>query len=197
MDINTRYSYPLFVNSYICTKMSVKLIIIAAVSLDGVIGIDNEIPWRIPEDFQHFRKTTMGNMLLVGYNTYLSLPPKAFEGRTYLVLNDGNPISDAHSNVYQFKKLDTIFGLLNDELTTVGKVYVAGGAMVYDTLIDYCDEAIITWVDKLIPYGNKKFPIDKLFTNFEEISDEGWQTSKTEIRYKIVHYKNNFKRISV
>jgi len=177
--------------------MSVKLIIIAAVSLDGVIGIDNEIPWRIPEDFQHFRKTTMGNMLLVGYNTYLSLPPKAFEGRTYLVLNDGNPISDAHSNVYQFKKLDTIFGLLNDELTTVGKVYVAGGAMVYDTLIDYCDEAIITWVDKLIPYGNKKFPIDKLFTNFEEISDEGWQTSKTEIRYKIVHYKNNFKRISV
>jgi dihydrofolate reductase len=177
--------------------MSVKLIIIAAVSTDGVIGVDNEIPWRIPEDFQHFRKTTMGNMLLVGYNTFLTLPPKAFEGRSYLVLNSDNPISNAHTNVYQFKSLETIFGLLDNELTTVEKVYVAGGAMVYDTLIDYCDEAIITWVDKLLPYGNKRFPIDKLFTNFEEISDEGWQRSKTEIRYKIVRYKNNFKRISV
>lgn len=166
-----------------------KLIIIAAVSLDGVIGVDNTIPWRIPEDFKHFRKTTMGNMLLVGYNTFLTLPPKAFEGRSYLVLNDGNPINDSHNNVYQFRSLDTIFSLLNSELSTVEKVYVAGGAMVYDTLIDYCDEAIITWVDKLIPNGNKKFPISKLFTNFEEISDEGWQRSKTEIRYKIVCYR--------
>lgn len=64
---------------------NLKYIIIAAVNVDGVIGIDNQIPWRIPEDFQHFRRTTMGNMLLVGYNTFITLPEKAFEGGKYMV----------------------------------------------------------------------------------------------------------------
>ena len=54
-----------------------------------------------------------------------------------------------------------MFYLLNDQKTDFEQIFVAGGAMVYDTLIDYCDEAIITWVNKIIPEGNKKFPIDK------------------------------------
>jgi dihydrofolate reductase len=86
-----------------------KLIIIAAVSVDGVIGIGDKIPWRIPEDFQHFRETTMGHMLLVGYNTYKTLPEKAFEGREYIVLNSNNPIVP-RINVYQFSELQTILG---------------------------------------------------------------------------------------
>ena len=85
-----------------------KFILIAAVSVDGVIGIDNEIPWRIPEDFKHFRNTTMGNMLLVGYNTYKTLPAKAFEGREYMVVTGGNPIEDVSPDIYHFSELDTI-----------------------------------------------------------------------------------------
>jgi dihydrofolate reductase len=170
-----------------------KLIIIAAVSVDGVIGIDNEIPWRIPEDFKHFRNTTMGHMLLVGYNTYKTLPPKAFEGREYIVLNADQPIEDL-VDIYQFRNLDMIFSLLNNPNNGVDKIFVAGGAMVYDTLIDYCDEAIITWVNLNLPNGNKRFPIDKLFTNFVAYdnwncaSDE-WQKSKNNILYKITHYR--------
>lgn len=62
--------------------------------------------------------------------------------------------------------------------------------MVYESLIDYCDEAIITWVNKEIPNGNKKFPITNLFTNFEIIlEDQDWQMSKTGTEYRIVHYK--------
>jgi dihydrofolate reductase len=168
--------------------MSVKLIIIAAVSVDGVIGIDNEIPWRIPEDFKHFRNTTMGNMLLVGYNTFKTLPPKAFEGREYIVLNSNDPIEDL-VGVYQFRELSTVFYLIEDDKTKFDKIFVAGGAMVYDTLIDHCDECIITWVNKEIPNGNKRFPIVKLFTNFEVYSDQDWQMSKTGLEYRIVFYK--------
>jgi dihydrofolate reductase len=168
---------------------TVKFIIIAAVSVDGVIGIGNEIPWRIPEDFKHFRNTTMGNMLLIGYNTYKTLPAKAFEGREYIVLTGGNPIEDVSPDIYHFRKLDTILDLLADNKTNIEKIFIAGGAMVYESLIDYCDEAIITWVDKLIPNGDKKFPIVKLITNFEIYNEQEWQTSKTGERYKVVYYR--------
>ena len=164
-----------------------KLIIIAAVSVDGVIGIDNEIPWRIPEDFRHFRNTTIGCMLLVGYNTFKTLPKVAFEGREYIVLNKENPIEDL-VDIYQFRNLDMIFSVLDTPNTDVEKVFVAGGAMIYDSLIEYCDEAIITWVNKTYPNGNKRFPIDKLFANFEVHKDQDWQTSKSGLQYKITYY---------
>jgi dihydrofolate reductase len=166
-----------------------KFIIIAAVSVDGVIGIDNEIPWRIPEDFKHFRNTTMGNMLLIGYNTYKLLPAKAFEGREYIVLTGGNPIEDVSPDIYHFRDLNMVFSVLNNPDIDVKKIFIAGGEMVYNSLIDYCDEAIITWVNKTIPNGNKRFPIVKLFANFEVNSDQDWQTSKSGLQYKITFYK--------
>ena len=166
-----------------------KLIIIAAVSVDGVIGIDNEIPWRIPEDFKHFRNTTMGQMLLVGYNTYKLLPAKAFEGREYIVITGGNPIEDVSPDIYHFRDLDMAFSVLDGPNCDVEKVFVAGGEMVYNSLIDYCDECIITWVNKTIPNGNKRFPIVKLFANFEVYSDQDWQTSKSGLQYKITFYR--------
>jgi len=166
-----------------------KFIIIAAVSVDGIIGIDNEIPWRIPEDFKHFRNTTMGNMLLIGYNTYKMLPAKAFEGREYIVLTGGNPIEDISPFIYHFKDLDMIFSVLDSHNLDFDKIFVAGGEMIYNSLIDYCDEAIITWVNLNIPNGNKRFPIVNLFANFEVYSDQNWQTSKTGTQYKITFYK--------
>jgi dihydrofolate reductase len=168
---------------------NVKLIAISAVSLDGFIGVDNEIPWHISEDFKHFKETTMGNLLIVGYNTFLTLPPKALEGREYIVLNSDRPIVKIKEHIYQFRTTENIISILRDELICVDKVYVIGGAMIYDTFIDYCDEAIITWVNKKIPNGNKKFPIDKLFANFDATNDQDWQMSKSGIEYKIIYYK--------
>jgi len=165
-----------------------KLIIIAAVSVDGVIGVDNDIPWKISEDFRHFRNTTMGNMLLVGYNTFKTLPPKAFEGREYIVLNTSVPITDLGADIYQFSDLDIILPQLYNINCDVEKVFIAGGAMVYDTMIDLCEECIITWVDIKVPNGNKRFPIDKLFANFEVKSDQDWQTSKSGLQYKVTYY---------
>jgi dihydrofolate reductase len=167
-----------------------KLVIIAAVSVDGVIGIGDQMPWRIPEDFKHFRNTTMDNILLVGYNTYKTLPPKAFEGREYIVLNGHHPIEDL-AGIYQFRNLDMIFSILDNKNLDFNKIFVAGGAQVYDSLIDYCDECIITWVNLNISEGNKRFPIDKLFANFAVYHENGWQNSKNNILYKITYYRKN------
>jgi dihydrofolate reductase len=135
----------------------------------------------------------MDNMLLVGYSTYKTLPPKAFEGREYIVLNGSHPIIET-AGIYQFRSLDMILPQLDNVNCDVDKLFVAGGAMVYDTLIDYCDECIITWVNELYPNGNKRFPIDKLFANFVGYDNwngasEEWQKSKNNFLYKICHYR--------
>jgi len=164
-----------------------KLIAIAAVSVDGVIGIGDNIPWRIPEDFKHFRDTTMGNMLIVGYNTYKTLPPKALEGREYMVVCGDNPVVSHFDKIYRFKKLDTILNLIDE--VEFNKVFIGGGAMLYESMIDLCDECIITWVNKNYPNGDKRFPIDKLFANFVAYEMGNWQKSKNDILYKIVKYR--------
>lgn len=168
-----------------------KLIIISAVSIDGVIGIGDEIPWRIPEDFKHFRETTMGNILLVGKTTYQTLPPKALEGREYIVLNGGEYIKDLDPNNFQFSSLDTVFYLTTNENSKIDKIFVIGGASIYDQLIDHCDEAIITWVNKTYPNGDKRFPINKLFANFTAVNDCEWIMSKNNYEYRIMEYIKN------
>jgi len=170
-------------------KNNLNLTIIAAVSVNGVIGIDDAIPWQIPEDFKHFRKTTMGSVLIIGYNTYKTLPEKAFEGRDYYVLNGGNPFKTDKKNVYQVTSIDELFELLDFNNVGNVKLFVAGGASVYEALIDYCNEAIITLVGKIYPDGNKKFPLVKLITDFELKDSPGWEVSAHGIDYKINYYK--------
>lgn len=166
----------------------VKLVAIAAVSVDGVIGINSEIPWKIPEDFKHFRETTMGHTILVGYKTYLSLPKKAFEGRNYIVLNNDDSTICMLENVTMVNTIESAMELIDS--LDVEKVFIAGGESIYNQLVEHCDEAIITWVNKCYPKGNKFFPVDKLLYNLESETNMDWTRSKNDILYKIEYYKS-------
>ena len=50
--------------------MSVPVALIAAVAANGVIGNKNAIPWRLPSDFAHFKRTTLGKPLIMGRRSY-------------------------------------------------------------------------------------------------------------------------------
>ena len=113
------------------------------------------------------------------------------EGREFIILNSGERFDLKHTKYFQFSSLDTVLNLVNHKNINFDKVFVIGGASIYNLLIDYCDEAIITWVNKLYPDGDKKFPIDKLFANFDEYSDQDWQKSKSGLSYKITYYKRS------
>jgi len=170
-----------------------KIVIISAVSVDGVIGIDNDIPWRIPEDFKHFRETTMGNVLMVGSTTFKTLPPKAHEGREFIILNSGEFFELKGTEYYQFSDFDVLMDLLQNGRNDFDTLFVIGGSSIYYLMMEYCDEAIITWVNKTFDdlKGAVMFPIEKLFANFDVYSDQDWQESKTGLSYKITYYKRN------
>ncbi len=66
--------------------MTPPLVIIAAISDNGVIGRGNALPWRLKSDMQHFRALTMGKPVIMGRKTYVSIA-KPLAGRTTIVIS--------------------------------------------------------------------------------------------------------------
>ncbi|MDI1478312.1 dihydrofolate reductase [Polyangium sp. y55x31] len=63
-----------------------RLALIAAVAENGVIGVENRLPWRLPGDLAHFKATTMGKPILMGRKTWESIGGKPLPGRKNLVV---------------------------------------------------------------------------------------------------------------
>lgn len=185
--------------------------IISAVSIDGAIGNDNDLLWYVPEDFKRYKEKTTGNICIVGLNTYKNLPLKALEKRTTIVVSgdygDESLFIDAPEEKQDRYSLinKKILGLcvynrstINEALTTANEIkkenqeiYIIGGSQLYKSMIDLCNEAEITWINKLYPEANKRFPIDKLFNDFEIYEDTSWVKSKSGLKYKFTNYKRN------
>lgn len=107
------------------------------------IGKSNGLMFSIPADMKFFRETTTGNVVVMGSNTLKSFPGgKPLKNRTNIVLwPDGEKRDDCK-----------IVGSLNELFDEIKKydgdrVFVIGGAMMYRTLLPYCDEVLVTKVD--------------------------------------------------
>ena len=59
---------------------------IAAIGKNRELGKDNKLLWRVPNDMKFFKRTTMGHKVIMGMNTYKSLPPTGLPGRELIVL---------------------------------------------------------------------------------------------------------------
>ena len=71
------------------TNALVRLNLIYARAANGVIGKDNQLPWHLPEDLAHFKRTTLGCPVIMGRKTWDSLPPKfrPLPGRLNIVVS--------------------------------------------------------------------------------------------------------------
>ncbi|MGH3306296.1 MAG: dihydrofolate reductase [Nocardioides sp.] len=125
--------------------------LIAAVARNGVIGHRGGIPWHLPEDFAHFKATTLGHTLVMGRATYDSIG-RPLPGRTTIVLTRD---PDWHADgVIVAHDLDSALALAAD---LPGDVYVAGGAHVYAASMQRADEQILTEVHQA-PEGDTFYP---------------------------------------
>jgi dihydrofolate reductase len=132
--------------------------LIAAIAKNNCIGIDNKIPWNIPDDFKYFKKTTLGKTVLMGENTFKSILGylgKPLPGRQTVVLSI-DPNFLAPEGVRVFSSLDEAWEKLKAE-----DVFICGGASIYRQTVNRVDKLYITLVD-LEPKGDVFFPeIDK------------------------------------
>ena len=108
------------------------------------IGKQNDLLFSLREDMRFFKNTTMGGTVIMGDKTLLSLPgSRPLPGRENLVLSL-DP-SFAPAGVRVLPCLEALFDLLRG--TDTSRVYVIGGATIYNLLMDYCDTAYITKVE--------------------------------------------------
>jgi len=163
-----------------------ELNLIAALTLDGAIGNNEGLLYKIPEDLQNYKNLTTGNILIVGSNTYLSLPKTALKNRQFIVLTHKEPnelllrqMGDTivHSKEEAFEKVKE----LQKNSDREKRIFVIGGEQIYNLFIDDVNLAYITWINKydnLIDSTLKYFPIDKLFNDFNLERETNWLKSK-------------------
>jgi len=140
---------------------------IAAMSLNRVIGRDNTIPWRLPEDFQWFKRTTMGHTLVMGRKTFESIG-RALPGRQTIVLS---------RSAFQFPGVRVVSSL--EELAAApppGDLFICGGAQVYERALPWCGDLYLTLVkrevegDVFFPPFEDRFRLETLILDRPEFS---------------------------
>jgi dihydrofolate reductase len=125
---------------------------IAAVARNGVIGADNDIPWRIPADWARFKHLTMGEVLIMGRKTWDSIGG-ALPGRTtFVVTRDARWRAEG---VYPVSSLDE--ALYQAAARNPETIFVAGGGEIYRAAWDRLTGLEITEVDAE-PEGDVTFP---------------------------------------
>jgi dihydrofolate reductase len=127
------------------------LTLVAAYAAGRVIGADGGIPWRIPEDFAHFKAVTMGGTLVMGRATYDSIG-RPLPGRTTVVLT-----RDAGWRAEGVLVAHTLDEALAVAEVQPGETYVAGGATLYEQTLPIATHQVLTEVDREVE-GDTFYP---------------------------------------
>ena len=141
-----------------------RLTLIAAYADNRVIGDHGRIPWRIPEDFAHFKASTMGGTLVMGRATYDSIG-RPLPGRTTVVVTR-NPAWSAEG-VLVAHSLDEALARAAEQ---PGETFVAGGTQIYQQAMPLATHQVLTEVHRS-PDGDAHYP---------EFDADEWVESRRE-----------------
>ena len=139
--------------------------IIVAIADDNAIGKDNDLLWHIPDDLKRFKKITSGHKIIMGRNTWLSLPVRPLKNRTSIVITDKpGEVFEGCQMVYSIE--EAAAACKPDE-----ECFIIGGGMVYKQFLPLADKLYLTRV-------YKSFEAD---TFFPEINYEDWDEVGNEM----------------
>ena len=147
---------------------------IAAMAENRVIGNHNTIPWHLPEDFKWFKKTTMGQTLLMGRKTYDSIG-RPLPGRQTIILSR-NQLSIPNTQT-----VNTIESI--ESVATSDIIWIAGGAEIYQLMLPKCSDLYLTRVhqspvgDTFFPEFENHFELATVIESNAEFSIEHWKKS--------------------
>ncbi|WP_300682487.1 dihydrofolate reductase [Nocardioides sp.] len=141
-----------------------RVVLVAAVADNGVIGNGPDIPWRLPGEQAEFKALTWGHTLVMGRTTFESIG-RPLPGRTTVVLT-----RDPSWQAEGVHVAHTITEALAVAATLPGDTMVAGGAQVYAAAMPYATEQVLTRVH-LAPDGDVRYPA---------YDDQAWHLEREE-----------------
>jgi dihydrofolate reductase len=129
--------------------------LIAAVSKNGVIGLNGTIPWNYPEDMKHFRKTTANSTVIMGRKTFESIGRPLPKRRNIVISRTNVEVEGIETFSSMKEALES--PLFSSSLN--GDRWLIGGASIYEEGMQYADEIHLTLTPDIITTSNVvKFP---------------------------------------
>ena len=143
-----------------------KLSIIVAMSENRVIGINNRLPWNLPEDLKWFKKNTLNKVILMGRKTWESLPLKPLPQRYHIILSrDADyTVRDQQQNILDIPVADHVEKArilarqwYESQSVSEQELMVIGGASIYQLLLNQADRLYLSVIEKDFS-GDAYFP---------------------------------------
>ncbi len=155
--------------------------IIVAMAKNNVIGLNNQLPWHLPEDLKHFKEKTLNQTVIMGRKTFNSLPP------SFRPLPQRQNIVLTHQDL-NFHNIETAENLNVAFQKAKHNIFIIGGASVYQEALNCVDCLEITFIDLNVK-GDSFFPeID--FNLWKEIKSENF-ISKNNIPFSFKTFLKN------
>lgn len=147
--------------------------IIAALAKNRVIGKAGKIPWDLPEDREHFRKLTMGHIIVMGRRTYEEIGHPLPGRKTYLI---SSTLRVEEQNCHTVKSLSQVLEKEKGE-----HIFICGGAMLYEEALPLADRLYLTELDW-------EEEGDTFFPNVETASFREMKREQREGGYAFIRY---------
>ena len=153
--------------------------IIVATDKQGGIGINNALPWYLPEDLSHFKRVTTGHAIIMGRKTFDSIG-RALPNRRNIVITRNSDWT--HDGVEAVASLHAAQEIMNED-----QAFIIGGAQIYQQALSIVDRLIVTEIQE-------NFNCDAFFpkidpTEWEETHRENHYSEKNHFNYAFVTYK--------
>ena len=162
----------------------VEVILIAALTRQGVIGREGALPWHLPQDLAHFRELTRGHPVIMGRKTWDSLPPRfrPLPGRRNVVVT-----RQTHWEAEGAQRAASVEEALHT-LADADRVFIIGGSQIYAQALNRADTLELTIIDQDIQ-GDVRFP-EWSTRDFEEVRRESHPASPPQyLPFAFVTYR--------
>ncbi len=128
------------------------LTLVVAVDANNGIGLDNQLPWHLPEDLAHFKRVTLGKPIIMGRKTFDSIGRPLPKRRNIVVTRNADW---SHEGVDSAASLSAAIALLGGEPASI-----IGGAQVFHEAMNVADAMIVTHIDHAFRCDTFFPPID-------------------------------------
>lgn len=154
--------------------------LIWAMSSNGAIGLNNQLPWRLPADLKFFKSQTIGKTMLMGRKTWESMGSKPLPGRHSMVLTgDTSYVAEGAEVVHSIEEARKV--AVDEELMVIG------GAGVFKHFLPLADRLLVTRIDEDIQ-GDVFFPHFD-WNEFALVHEEqGTKDEKNPFNYRFLTY---------
>lgn len=167
-----------------------KLISVVAASENNVIGMNNAMPWHLPDDLKFFKKMTSGAPVIMGKNTWFSIGAKPLPKRVNIVVSTSMP-SDTPGAVV-VPSFEAALAYIREQVNFeegIAKASVIGGGQLYKQVLDQCDEVYLTRIHTHIEEGTVFFPEIRNSDCWKKVWEEPHpQDEKHAYRFTFEHW---------